>query len=176
MLQSLPAAVVAPKTEPVPSSSASPAASPGAGATPHPPVVIPDVPCFPVTAQLAAISFNPSKPIAVTQLQPFIIALRVVEGTGYYWNLRNPESDVQPPPPKVARWLGMQSIPDAADNSADKPGTPRRVGGGATDLFLFMTDNGGSTQLIFDLLPPGGLTPKATKTFTVRAGPRQVVC
>ena len=175
MLQSPPAAVAAPSPAPAP--SVSPAASPGISPTPHPPVIIPDVPCFPVTAQLAAISFNPSNPIVVTQLQPFIIALPIVEGTGYYWNLRNPQSEVQPPPPKVARWLGMQSIPNAGyANPADKPGTPRVVGGGATDLFLFTTDNPGSTQLIFDLLPPGGLTPTATKTFTVEEAPRQMVC
>jgi hypothetical protein len=142
-------------------------------------VIIPDVPCFPVTAQLAAIAVNPSTPIAVTQLQPFIIALPVVQGTGYYWNLRNPQSTVQPPPPQVARWLGLQSIPAAAyPNPAATAGTPPIVGGGATDLFLFTADNGGRTQLIFDLLPPGagGNTPASTETFTVNVGPRQIVC
>jgi hypothetical protein len=177
MLQSPPPAVAAPSPVPVLSSSAGPAASPSSGPAQYPPVIVPTNPCVQVTSQLAAISFNPNKPIAVTQFQPFIVALRVTAGIGYYWNLRNPESEVQPPPPQVARSLGMQSVPDTAlSNPTDTPGVLPRVGGLATDLFLFTADNGGRTQLTFDLYTPGRNTPAASKTFTVDVGPRQMVC
>ncbi len=98
--------------------------------------------------------------------------MRVVADAGYTWRLVDPLAATAP-----VRADGDQTVWDVAfDNLDRKPGDPPKVGGSATQMFLFSALSPGQAVLTFGQFGPGADKPDKTMTFNVRISPNVTVC